>query len=94
MTDEELNHLLTLSRLSISDDQKEKLKKDIESIISFFDQIKEVNTDEVVESGLRLGPLKIREDIPSPSNIDLVKYGPQSIDSFYTVPKVIEGVEE
>ena len=90
MTDEELNHLLALSNLSISEDQKEKLKKEIEGIISFFDLIKDVNTDEVVESGLRLGALKMREDIPSPSDTNLVQYGPQSIDSFYTVPKVIE----
>lgn len=90
MTDEELNHLLALSNLSISEDQKEKLKKEIEDIVSFFDLIKDVNTDEVVESGLRLGPLKMREDVASPSNMDLVHYGSQSIDSFYTVPKVIE----
>ena len=90
MTDEELNHLLALSNLFISEDQKEKLKKEIEGIISFFDLIKDVNTDEVVESGLRLGPLKMREDISSSSQIELVPYGPQSIDSFYTVPKVIE----
>ena len=90
MTDEELNHLLKLSRLSISEDQKEKLKKEIEEIVSFFDLIKDVNTDEVVESGLRLGPLKMREDKVSHSHMDLAKYGPHYVDSFYTVPKVVE----
>lgn len=49
----DVEHLAGLARIAISDDEKEKLKDDLEDILLFVSQIKEVSADTLVpETGL------------------------------------------
>jgi aspartyl-tRNA(Asn)/glutamyl-tRNA(Gln) amidotransferase subunit C len=43
----EVDHLLELSRLEISNDEKLNLQKDLENILKYVEQLSEVNTDNI-----------------------------------------------
>ncbi len=44
---EEINHLLELSRMEIEGEEKEKLSKDLESILKYVSKLNEIQTEEV-----------------------------------------------
>ena len=60
----ELEHLAELARIELHEHEKEKLLKDLEKILAHFDELKEVNTDEVIPitGGTDLRNV-VREDI-------------------------------
>ena len=45
LTDEEFDNLLTLARLDVPEDEVASLKKDIENILVYVEQIQEVSAD-------------------------------------------------
>lgn len=47
----DVEHLAGLARITISDDEKEKLKDDLEGILSFVSQIKEMEQGEHLGQG-------------------------------------------
>jgi len=85
--------LAKLARLSLNDEQLNSLEKDLTSIVSFIDQLKEINTDKIDPTSNSLDQdLILREDIAenSLSNEDLLKNVPESELGFFVVPKVLE----
>jgi|TARA_B100000780_G_scaffold273470_1_gene237097 aspartyl-tRNA(Asn)/glutamyl-tRNA(Gln) amidotransferase subunit C len=85
--------LAKLARLSLNDEQLNSLEKDLTSIVSFIDQLKEINTDKIDPTSNSLNQdLILREDIAenSLSNEDLLKNVPESELGFFVVPKVLE----
>jgi aspartyl-tRNA(Asn)/glutamyl-tRNA(Gln) amidotransferase subunit C len=47
INDKKIDELAHLARLEFQDEAKENIKKDLERIIDFCDQLKEVNTENV-----------------------------------------------
>ncbi len=45
LTKEEVEKLAELSRISLSDEEKDSIRKDIDGILSYIDQIKEASGD-------------------------------------------------
>jgi len=85
--------LAKLARLSLNDEQLDSLEKDLTSIVSFIDQLKEINTDKIDPTSNSLNQdLILRDDIAENklSNEDLLKNVPVSELGFFVVPKVIE----
>ena len=85
--------LAKLARLSLNDEQLDSLEKDLTSIVSFIDQLKEINTDKIDPTSNSLNQdLILRDDIAENklSNEDLLKNVPDSELGFFVVPKVIE----
>lgn len=85
--------LAKLARLSLNDEQLESLEKDLTSIVSFIDQLKEINTDKIDPTSNSLNQdLILRDDIAENklSNEDLLRNVPDSELGFFVVPKVIE----
>ena len=85
--------LAKLARLSLDDEQLNSLEKDLTSIVSFIDQLKEVDTDKIDPTANSLDQdLILREDVAenSLSNEDLLKNVPESELGFFVVPKVLE----
>jgi aspartyl-tRNA(Asn)/glutamyl-tRNA(Gln) amidotransferase subunit C len=69
------------------------LEKDLTSIVSFIDQLKEINTDKIDPTSNSLNQdLILRDDIAENklSNEDLLRNVPDSELGFFVVPKVIE----
>ena len=85
--------LAKLARLSLNDEQLDNLEKDLTSIVSFIDQLKEINTEKIDPTSNSLNQdLILRDDIAENklSNEDLLRNVPDSELGFFVVPKVIE----
>ena len=85
--------LAKLARLSLNDKQLDSLEKDLTSIVSFIDQLKEIDTEKIDPTSNSLNQdLILRDDIAENklSNEDLLRNVPDSELGFFVVPKVIE----
>ena len=82
-----------LARISIKDDKLDSLGEDLNSILKFVDQLKEIKTDQVDPTSNSLEQkLLSREDIVEKINEaeDVLENAPEQEMNFYVVPKVIE----
>ena len=67
----DIEHLAELARIGLHENEKEKLLGDLEKILIHFDELKEVNTDNVipVTGGTELRNV-LREDIVLPDRLN------------------------
>jgi len=82
-----------LARISISDDKLNNLSKDLDSILEFVDQLKEIKTDQVDPTSNSLNQkLEVRDDKVDNKNSteDVLENAPEKEMDFFVVPKVIE----
>ena len=82
-----------LARISISDDKLNNLSKDLNSILEFVDQLKEIKTDQVDPTSNSLNQkLEVRDDkvVNKNSTEDVLENAPEKEMDFFVVPKVIE----
>ena len=82
-----------LARISISDDKLNNLSKDLNSILEFVDQLKEIKTDQVDPTSNSLNQkLEVRYDEVDTKNSaeDILENAPEKEMDFFVVPKVIE----
>ncbi len=93
ITDEKIDTLAHLSRLSFEGAEKENIRKDLEKILEMCEKLKEVNT-EGVEPLIYMSDSHtvLREDsvIQEISKAEALKNAPKSDSDFFRVPKVIE----
>ena len=82
-----------LARISISEDKLNNLSKDLNSILEFVDQLKEIKTDQVDPTSNSLNQkLEVRDDkvVNKNSTEDILENAPEKEMDFFVVPKVIE----
>ncbi len=82
-----------LARISIKEDKLRSLGEDLNSILKFVDQLREIKTDQVDPTSNSLEQkLLSREDIAEKMNAtnDVLENAPEKEMNFYVVPKVIE----
>ena len=82
-----------LARISISEDKLNNLSKDLNSILEFVDQLKEIKTDQVDPTSNSLyQKLEVRDDKVDTKNSaeDILENAPEKEMDFFVVPKVIE----
>ena len=89
-----LTKLEKLSYLHVSEDKREEIIAQLSEIVSFVDNLSELDTDGV-ESTFAMSDkaTPLREDIPQcdPTiSEEILKHAPQSADNFFIVPKIIE----
>jgi aspartyl-tRNA(Asn)/glutamyl-tRNA(Gln) amidotransferase subunit C len=88
----EVDHLLELSRLEISEGEKQNLSKDLESILKYIEQLSEVTTDNVEPmSGGTFNLNEYRKDNFENREFkreDVLKVAPKSDNDFFEVPKI------
>jgi aspartyl/glutamyl-tRNA(Asn/Gln) amidotransferase C subunit len=63
MKDEEFERLLKISRVRLTDDERRKIRKDIEEIISYFDKIQGVECHEAPAYQPIDVPARFRKDV-------------------------------
>jgi aspartyl-tRNA(Asn)/glutamyl-tRNA(Gln) amidotransferase subunit C len=82
-----------LARIAVAEEEVEPLRGELNAILAFFEQLKDVNT-EGVEPMASVTPMamKKREDVITDGGIpdDIVRNAPASEDHFFLVPKVVE----
>ena len=93
ITREDVLHLAELSRLEISEEEIEPLKKDLDSIVGYISQLNELDTDGVEPTYQCFDMQNVwREDeIQSfeANREDLLNLAPDSEDNQIKVPKVL-----
>ena len=82
-----------LARIAVAEDEVDHLKGELNTMLSFVEQLAEVNV-EGVEPMTSVTPrtMKKRADIVTDGGIaeDIVRNAPISEDNFFLVPKVVE----
>ena len=89
----EIEQIAELARLSLRPEEKAKLKKDLESILAYVEQLKSVSTDHVEPTSHVLNLENVfRPDEIRPSDIreEILKHAPKREGNFFKVPKVID----
>ncbi len=89
-----LSKLEKLSFLQINSDKREEIKEQLSEIVSFVDNLSELNTDGVdANFSMDQHSTPLREDsIKESTQIseDILSHAPKSADNFFIVPKIIE----
>jgi aspartyl-tRNA(Asn)/glutamyl-tRNA(Gln) amidotransferase subunit C len=82
-----------LARIAVAEDEVDHLKGELNTMLSFVEQLTEVNV-EGVEPMTSVTPMgmKKRTDTVTDGGIaeDIVRNAPMSEDNFFLVPKVVE----
>lgn len=82
-----------LARLKMTDEELDRYGAQLNNILGFIEQLSEVNTDNVepLPSPVDI-PLKLRKDEITDGDIqdDVLANGPETVEGFYVVPKVVE----
>ena len=89
----EIDRIAELCRLSVPEEKRPALLRDMEALLSFADRISEA-TDGCSDSAPACAPLSsLREDDPSPSmpRDELLRSAPRAEDGFVIVPSLMEG---
>lgn len=94
VTKEDLENVAVLSRLRIPEDQQQKYMQQMDSILTYMDNLSEVDTTDVKPTTYAL-PMQnaFREDVVRPS-LDreaALQNAPLRDNGYFKVPKVLEG---
>ena len=89
----EIEKIAELARLSLKPEERAKLKKDLESILAYVEQLKAVPTEQVEPTSHVLNLENVfRPDEVHPSDIrdEVLKHAPHREGNFFKVPKIID----
>ena len=82
-----------LARIAVAEEEVERLRDELNAILGFVEQLREVNV-EGVEPMTSVTPMamKKRADVVTDGGIrdDVLKNAPATEDGFFLVPKVVE----
>jgi len=89
-----LSRLEKLSMLRIDDAHRQEMMGQLSEILSFVDNLAELDTTEVPETfAMTANATRLREDLPACDtavNDDILAHAPHSEAHFFVVPKIIE----
>ena len=92
ITDKQVEHLADLSALAFSDEEKEKMKTDLEQILTFVDQIEKcevVSTNSTAVS-MKLDDLREDEAKAGLTQAEATSNAPKTDGVYYVVSKVVD----
>lgn len=92
LTAEEVKKLALLSRIALSDQEVEKFRKDLSTVLDYIDELKKVDTSGVDEVFEVTGLVNVqRDDKPVVSDIvpDIFKNVPEMKDGYYKVKAIL-----
>lgn len=93
LTDKDIKKIAKLARIELDENSTTQMTKQISDIISFADQLSEVNTDSVsLLNNDAKNSLKLHQDEITDGNKaeDILKNSNYAKYNYFTVPKVIE----
>ena len=93
ITKDTIRKISNLAKISIVDQEVEKLESEISSIIRWVEALNEVDTENIEPMSNSLtGALRMREDLVTDGNkvSDILSNSPVDDENFFVVPKVIE----
>ena len=98
ITMKEVDHVARLSRLTLTDSEKERMRRELDGILSYIDKLRALDTAGVPPTSHAVPMTNVmREDEPRPSlsQDEMLANAPDRSGEFFRVPKIIEeSVEE
>lgn len=92
ITKDIVEHVARLARLEITETEKEAFTRQLSDILTYVEQLNELNTEGVEPTATVLGQTNVfREDVARPS-LPVEKAlanAPETEDGFFVVPKII-----
>ncbi len=93
LTSDEIDHIASLARLKLTDDEKARYRKQLSAVLDYIAKLAEVDTAPIPPTATVL-PLRtvLRPDraTPSLSVPDLLRNAPQAEDDMFRVPPVLD----
>ncbi len=90
ISDEMIEMTAVLSKLALSEEEKEMAKKDMQSMLAYIDKLNELDTDGV-EPLSQIFPVEnvFREDesVNEETDGDILRNAPEENEGFFVVPK-------
>ncbi|WP_066367054.1 Asp-tRNA(Asn)/Glu-tRNA(Gln) amidotransferase subunit GatC [Neobacillus fumarioli] len=89
---EQVKHVANLARLAISEEETEKFTKQLDAIITFAEQLNELDTENVAPTYHVLDMKNVlREDMPKPGlpREEVLKNAPNVQDGQFKVPAIL-----
>ena len=93
LNQETIKNLSTLARLRLPQEREEKILSDLESILDWVEQLKEVDIEGVEPLvSVTQGNAPMRKDEVTDGGLqkELMQNAPEEIQGFYVVPKVVK----
>jgi len=93
ISNEQVKHVANLARLAITEEETEMFTKQLDAMISFAEQLNELDTDGVEPTSHVLDMKNVmREDIPQEGlpQAEVLKNAPDHQDGQVKVPSIIE----
>ena len=93
ITMKEVDHVARLARLTLSDAEKERMRRELDGILSYIDKLRAPDTAGVPPTSHAVPMTNVmREDEPRPSlpREDMLANAPDPAGEFFRVPKIIE----
>ncbi|BBW98341.1 MULTISPECIES: Asp-tRNA(Asn)/Glu-tRNA(Gln) amidotransferase subunit GatC [Geobacillus] len=90
---EQVKHVADLARLAITEEEAEMFTKQLDAIITFAEQLNELDTENVPPTSHVLDMRNVmREDIPEPGlpREEVLKNAPDQQDGQFRVPAILE----
>ena len=90
---EQVRHVARLARIAMSDAEVEKMVPEFNNILTWVEQLGEVDTDGVEPlTAVIDNDLRLREDVVNDGNCRdaVLKNAPEAQHGFFVVPKVID----
>lgn len=82
-----------LARLRMTDEQLDKHTPELNNILTFIEQLSEVNTDDVepLANVARIELQRRKDEVTDGGYADdILKNAPQAVEGYFAVPKVVE----
>ena len=93
ITRKEVEHVARLARLELTEEEKERMTAQLDSILAYIDKLNELDTSKVEPTTTVIPMVSVmREDEARPS-LDQDKAlanAPDRLDVFFRVPRIIE----
>lgn len=94
ITPEEVRHVARLARIHLEDDQVEHLRQDLESILTYVDQLAELDLSDVkptAGAGDLEAVMRPDEVIKTLDRQQVLANAPEQEDGMFRVPRIVEG---
>lgn len=92
ITIQEVQHLAKLAKLSFSEDELPKIAQELDAIVGYVEQLKELNVEGIAPTSHVLDLTNVlREDkvAPALSVDEVLRNAPATNHGYFSVPKVI-----
>ena len=93
LSEAEVRKVATLARLDLSEDETQRLARDLSSILSYVDQLGRLDTEEVEPTSHVVAMhMPTRDDVVTnaPATEDALANAPERDANFFVVPSIIE----